>query len=399
MQVIVLGSTGSIGTQTLDVCEHLNCDVVGLSCHGQIDLLEEQARRFRPRWLAVADPDKAAQLEARFKSSSYQPEILTGDAGVTELAAKPCDTVIVSILGFAALRPLLAAVEAERRIGLANKEAVVCFGHWLLPRVAELGVELIPVDSEHSAIWQGQRVSPDAHIRKIYLTASGGPFRTYPAKDLADVTPAMALDHPVWAMGAKITIDSATLMNKGLELIEAYRLFGVPADDIDVVVHPEGLIHSMLAYDDGSVMAQLSVPDMRLPIQLALTWPERVPGLLALPDLFSERFCQLTFEKPREDVFPALRLARRALAMGDLGPTAYNAANEVAVAAFLDGRLDFPGISEIVEAVLERLAEPDRADLLSVPQELDFAPHFRAMMNLDSWSRTTAEGLIRDRER
>lgn len=398
MQVIVLGSTGSIGTQTLEVCEHLMLDVVGLSCNGNIDLMEEQARHFRPRWLAVADAAKAAELKARLKDS-YQPEILVGEEGVIELASRPCDTVIVSILGFAAVRPLIAAVEAKRRIGLANKEAVVCFGHWLLPRVAELGVDLIPVDSEHSAIWQGQRVSPEAHIRKIYLTASGGPFRTKSKDELREVTPADALNHPVWAMGAKITIDSATLMNKGLELIEAYRLFGVRAEDIEVTVHPEGLIHSMLAYDDGSIMAQLSVPDMRLPIQLALTWPQRVSGLLELPDLFSERFQNLTFEKPREDVFPALRFAREALALGDLGPTAYNAANEVAVAAFLDGRLSFLGISEVVGEVIQSLALDAYRDLLTVPQELDFAPHFRAMMNLDSWARTTAERLILDRER
>ncbi|WP_047249430.1 1-deoxy-D-xylulose-5-phosphate reductoisomerase [Chromobacterium subtsugae] len=356
--IAVLGATGSVGCSTLDVIARHpeRYRVVALSGHRQLDKLFEQASRFRPDYLVVADADAAAQLALRLKQAGLPGEVLHGPQALEEIVRLPeVDAVMAAIVGAAGLPSALAAAGAGKRILLANKESLVVAGRLFMDAVRRSGAGLLPVDSEHSAIFQslpadyaGQPVL--AGIRKIILTASGGPFRGKSAAELLDVTPADACRHPNWSMGRKISVDSASLMNKGLEVIEAHWLFGVPPEQIEVVVHPQSVIHSMVQYRDGSVMAQLGSPDMRTPIACALAWPERIEAGVEPLDFFS--LSSLSFEKPDLANFPCLRLAFDALAMGGDAPAVLNAANEVAVDAFLNGRLRFVDIPKVVSETL-----------------------------------------------
>ena len=347
--ISLLGSTGSIGRQTLEVAELLNLRVRALSANRNIKLLEEQTRKFRPAVAAVYDGAAARDFKTRVRDLDVR--VVSGTDGLIEAAViDGADTVVTATVGTAGLLPTLAAIDLGRRIALANKETLVCAGKFVMERARERGALIIPVDSEHSAIFQclaGQ--SKD--IKKLILTASGGPFRGLDRDALSKVTPEMALRHPNWSMGQKVTIDSATMMNKGLEVIEATHLFGVPPGKIEVVVHPESIIHSMVEFTDNSVMAQLAVPDMRLPIQYALTYPDRAPSLAGQLDITKQ--ASLTFEQPDFASFPCLGLAFEAARTGCTACAVLNAANEAAVELFLSGKLSFYGISDSVRAALE----------------------------------------------
>ena len=366
-RLAILGSTGSVGVQALDVVDRApgRFEVVALAAGKNAERLVEQARRFRPRVVALADP--AAAQRARGLLGAGGPEVLEGDAGVAALATLPeVDGVLAAISGGAGLRSTAAAVEAGKEIGLANKESMVLAGELLMRRAAEKGVTILPIDSEHSAIFQALVGHDRAYVRRLILTASGGPLRTVPAAELAAVTPARALKHPNWSMGDKITIDSATLMNKGLEVIEARWLFDIEPRRIDIVVHPESIVHSMVEYVDGSVVAQLGISDMRGPISYALAYPARLR--LDLPPLDLSRLGRLTFEPPDPARFPAFTLAYRALEAGGTAPAALSGADEAAVEAFLAGRCAFTRIAEVCEEVLEaQVVEP----LRSVEQALE----------------------------
>ena len=360
-RIAILGCTGSIGVQALDVVDRTpgRFEVVALAAGKNVEKVAEQARRFRPRLVALAD--RAAARRLRELLGPGGPEVLDGDAGVAALAAHPdVDFVLAAISGGAGLRSTAAAVEAGKAVGLANKESMVLAGELLMKRAAARGVAILPVDSEHSAIFQSLVGHDRSYVRRILLTASGGPLRTVPAAELADVTPARALKHPNWSMGDKITIDSATLMNKGLEVIEARWLFDIDPRLIDIVVHPESIVHSMVEYVDGSVVAQLGVSDMRGPISYAMAHPERLPQDLAPLDLL--RLGRLTFEPPDPERFPAFTLAYRALERGGTSPAVLSGADEAAVAAFLDGRCRFTDIADVCADVLEaHAAEPLRS--------------------------------------
>ncbi|WP_024303100.1 1-deoxy-D-xylulose-5-phosphate reductoisomerase [Pseudogulbenkiania sp. MAI-1] len=358
--IVVLGATGSIGMNTLDVVARHpeRYRVVALAAQRQVDRLFEQCRRFRPTFAVMVDDAAASALRLRLNEAGLPVEVLSGAGALETVATLPeADMVMAAIVGAAGLPSALAAARAGKRILLANKESLVVAGQLFMSAVREGGATLLPVDSEHNAIFQslpdGYRGSLDqAGVRKIILTASGGPFRQLPAAELHAVTPAQACKHPNWVMGQKISVDSATLMNKGLEVIEAHWLFNAPAESIDVVVHPQSVIHSMVQYRDGSVMAQLGSPDMRTPIAYAMAWPERIEAGVASLDFFA--LSQLTFEQPDLARFPCLRLAFEALRSGGDAPAVLNAANEVAVAAFLDGQIGFMGIPALVEQALGR---------------------------------------------
>ncbi len=349
----VFGSTGSIGCNTLEVVrrhpEHFR--VRYLTGNSNADLLIAQVREFRPAAVAVTDP--AAESAVR-DAVGDQTEILSGTDALTQLAGRDdYDTMVSSLVGFAGLLPTVTAIRAGKNIALANKETLVVAGEIITGLLKERDVHLLPIDSEHSAILQCIVGEPGHSVARIVLTASGGPFRGRTAGEIADVTPAAALQHPNWSMGSKITIDSATLMNKGLEVIEAHWLFGVDASAIDVVVHPQSIIHSMVEFSDGSVKAQLGVPDMKIPIHYALTWPDRIAAdyeRLNLADVGT-----LTFEQPDLETFSCLRLAYQALEEGGTAPACLNAANEVAVAAFLRGDLSFPGIAQLIDDSLQHV--------------------------------------------
>jgi 1-deoxy-D-xylulose-5-phosphate reductoisomerase len=360
-RVAILGSTGSIGVQALDVVLRIpgRFEVVALAAGRHAEKLAEQVRRFRPRVVALADAAAARSLRTTLGPGA--PEILEGEQGVAAVAALPeVDLVLAAISGGAGLRSTAAAIEAGKAIGLANKESMVLAGELLMARAAERGATILPVDSEHSAIFQALAGHNRAEVRRLLLTASGGPLRTVPASELPDVTPAQALKHPNWSMGDKITIDSATLMNKGLEVIEARWLFDIDPRRIDIVVHPESIVHSMVEYVDGSVVAQLGVSDMRGPISYAMAFPERLR--LDLPPLDLSRLGRLTFEAPDPTRFPAFTLAYRALEMGGTAPAVLSGADEAAVAAFLEGRCRFTRIAAICEEVLEgHVVEPLRS--------------------------------------
>jgi 1-deoxy-D-xylulose-5-phosphate reductoisomerase len=360
-RIAILGSTGSIGVQALDVvARHPDrFEVVGLAAGKNAERLAEQVRAFRPRYATLTDAAATRQLKERLGREG--PEILPHATGAETLAALPeVDFVLAAISGGAGLRSTAAAVEAGKTIGLANKESLVLAGELLTRRAAERKVAMLPVDSEHSAIFQSLTGHNRAEVRRLLLTASGGPLRTVAAADLGSVTPAQALKHPNWSMGDKITIDSATLMNKGLEVIEARWLFDIDPRRIDIVVHPESIVHSMVEYIDGSVVAQLGVSDMRGPISYAMAWPERLR--LDLPPLDLSRLGRLTFEAPDPGRFPAFTLAYRALEMGGTAPAALSGADEAAVAAFLGGRCAFPRIAALCEEVLDaHVAEPLRS--------------------------------------
>jgi len=352
-KITILGATGSIGTQALEVIEKLeNWEIAGMSCFQSVETLAARAARYRPSKLAVADSAAASSLKENLPAG-YQPEILTGSAGYEELAALPdIDVVINSIVGAAGLKPSLAAARLGKRLALANKESLVIGGRILMPLMRDTGGEIIPVDSEHNAIFQLLEGRQQEEVENLILTASGGPFRGFSTADLEEVTLEDALDHPNWDMGSKITIDSATLMNKGLEVIEAHWLFGFSYDKIKVVVHPQSIIHSLIEMIDGSLLAELGQPDMRIPIQHALTHPNRqnaISDKLALTEI-----TELTFQEPDTESFPALKLSYQAGRQGQGYPVVLNAANELAVSAFLQKKIAFLEISYIIEEMLER---------------------------------------------
>jgi 1-deoxy-D-xylulose-5-phosphate reductoisomerase len=358
-RVVILGSTGSIGESALKVARDVpeRMEVVGLAAGKNSARLLEQAREFRPRAISCTEPAGLACAAQELGCAVY-----AGDEGLLELATLPeADMVLIAIVGIAGLCPALAAIEAGKDIAVASKEILVMAGETVMTAAREHGVQVLPVDSEHNAIFQCLEGRSSEQVRRIILTASGGPFRTTPAADLENVTLEQALKHPTWTMGAKITVDSATLFNKGLEMIEARWLFDVEMSRVDVIVHPQSIIHSMVEFVDNSVLAQLSTTDMCFPIQYAITWPERVPN--RLPPLDFTRLAQLTFEAPRRDAFPALDLARWAGEAGGTLPAVLNAANEIAVAAFLEKRCGFPAIWRTVEAVMKAHAHIEHASL------------------------------------
>jgi 1-deoxy-D-xylulose-5-phosphate reductoisomerase len=375
--VIILGSTGSIGTQALDVVERSDeLEVVGLSASSSADQLIEQARRFGVKRVALADESAAARAAEQWTDG----EVLAGSEGLMELITDTdCDLVLNGLVGSAGLGPTIAALGEGIDLALANKESLVVGGELVTALSEATGARIIPVDSEHSALYQLLASEKPGTVDRLILTASGGPFRGRSASDLSGVTVEEALAHPTWAMGGKITIDSATLMNKGLELIEAHHLFGVGYERIDVVVHPQSIIHSLIQLNDGAALAHMGYPDMRVPISYALHWPERadVPVRpLDLPELG-----QLTFEEPDLEAFPCLRLARQAAVAGGTAPCVLNAANEVAVGAFLDGQLSFTGIAEVIERALDDLpAESVR--------------HFSDLYRADAAARARADELV-----
>lgn len=352
--VTVLGCTGSIGASTIDLLrrDRASYRVEALSAHRNVAELAALAREFDARMAVIADPDLYHALVEALAGTDIIPA--AGPAALVEAADRPAEWVMASIVGAAGLEPTLAAVRRGAVVGLANKECLVCAGDLMMAAVARHGAILLPVDSEHSAIFQVFDFEQTDKVERITLTASGGPFRTWTREAMAAVTPEQAVAHPNWSMGAKISVDSATMFNKGLELVEAHHLFGLPEDRIDILVHPQSVIHSMVSYVDGSVLAQLGTPDMRTPIAYALGWPRRIPA--PSPRLDLARLGSLTFEAPDPERFPALRLVRRALQSGGAAPTIMNAANEVAVASFLGGGIGFLEIAEVVEETLETVA-------------------------------------------
>lgn len=384
-KLAILGSTGSIGRQALEVAAALPAEiqVTALAAGSNVELLADQAKKFRPRVVAVADPAKREELEKRLAGEKI--EVLAGREGLMAVAEwDESSIVLVAIVGFAGLEPTLGAIRRGKNIALANKETLVTAGHLVMAEAEQRGVQILPVDSEHSAIFQCLHAGRREEVQRLLLTASGGPFNTLNKGELRRVTAKEALQHPNWSMGAKITVDSATLMNKGLEVMEARWLFGIELEQIEVVVHPESLVHSLVEFIDGSVIAQLGRPDMRLPIQYALTYPRRLAAPWPRLDLVGRK---LTFLPPDTERFPALRLAREAALTGGTAPTVLNSANEVAVAAFLAGRLSFPGIAELVERVLDaHEVQPD--------------PDLEQVLAADAWARErsrlwVAEGVKR----
>ena len=360
--IVVLGATGSIGQSACRVARELSGRVrmVGMSGFRNIDRLAAEANSLRHDALAV--PDAAAEVELRAKLDYKPVAVFTGPGGLEQLATwEGADMVLVAIVGTGGLRPTFAALEAGKDIALASKEVLVVAGELVMSAARHRGCRILPVDSEHNAIFQCLEGRDPVQVRRLILTASGGPFRSWPEDKMRAVTRQEALRHPTWRMGEKITIDSATMFNKGLEMIEARWLFDVDIARIDVVIHPQSIVHSMVEFVDGSVLAQMSHSDMRFPIQYALTWPDRIAG--SLPPLEWARLARLDFEEPRYDVFPALALARQAAERGGAAPAVLNAANEVAVAEFLAGRIAFPRIWQIVAAVLEKCGHRPGGDL------------------------------------
>ncbi|MBS5480489.1 MAG: 1-deoxy-D-xylulose-5-phosphate reductoisomerase [Acutalibacteraceae bacterium] len=350
-RLVILGSTGSIGVQALQVAERLNYPVTALAAGHQVQPLETQIRRYRPRIAVLYDEKAAADLRVRVRD--FPVKVLAGMDGLCEAAAlKDADMVLNAVVGMVGLLPTLAAIEAGRDVALANKETLVAGGALVMEAAARRGVRLLPVDSEHSAIFQClQGAPPDRAVRRLILTASGGPFFGRTTEQLRAIKPEQALKHPNWSMGAKITIDSATMMNKGLELIEARWLFDMPPERIDIVVHRESIVHSLVEYEDRAVVAQLGVPDMRVPIQYALTWPARCVSDVDVLDLTA---CgTLTFHRPDDETFPGMGICRKAITRGGLYPAAVNAANEQAVALFLAGKIGFLDIARLCGQALE----------------------------------------------
>ena len=358
--VSILGCTGSIGRQTIAVAEHLDLRVAALTANRKIDLLEEQARRLKPELVAVFDEDAAKQF--RIAVADTPIRVVSGMEGLIEAATLPgSDTVVTAVSGSVGLKPTLAAIDAKKRIALANKETLVCAGTLVMKRSAEKGAEIVPVDSEHSAIFQCLMGRKKGELSKILLTGSGGPFRGKARSELENVTPQQAVAHPNWSMGAKISVDSATMMNKGLEFIEAMHLFSVTPDEIRVVIHPQSVIHSMVELVDGTVIAQLGVPDMGLPIQLALTYPERKASMFER--LNFSRLKDLTFEDPDYEKTPCLRLAMDCARTGGTAACVMSAANEVAVHKFLRGELGYNRIYDAAAAAVEHIPVSRTEDL------------------------------------
>src|SRR5213592_467312 len=368
-RVVVLGATGSIGESALNVARDIpeRMEVVGLAANSNAEKLAAAANATRAQSVCLVDETK---IDALQRALEYKPRIFAGDAGLREIAClTDADMVLVAIVGTGGLRPALAAIEAGKDLAVASKEILVMAGEIVMRKARDNSLQVLPVDSEHNAIFQCLEGKSSLDVRRIILTASGGPFRETPGKDFDSITPEQALKHPTWNMGPKITIDSATLFNKGLEMIEAHWLFGVEMKRVEVVIHPQSIVHSMVEFTDGSTLAQLSYSNMCFPIQYAVTWPERVPN--TLPPLDFSKLSKLGFSTPRYDDFPALSLARRAGETGGTLPAVMNAANEIAVAAFLDRRLRFPQIWLTVAQVMDRhrtVAHPDLDAILAADQ-------------------------------
>jgi 1-deoxy-D-xylulose-5-phosphate reductoisomerase len=371
-RVAVIGSTGSIGTNSLGIIERLSdkFEVVSLAAMKNTTLLAEQAKKFKPRFVAIADPGRFGDIKSSLSGSGIR--IGCGEDAVIEATTWPdADIIISAISGSSGLVPTFEAIKTGKVVALANKESLGMAGSLIINTAREHQTTILPVDSEHSAIYQALQAGSMMEIKRIILTASGGPFFNYPAERLHSITPAEALKHPVWEMGAKISVDSATMANKGIEVMEAVHLFNIPCNKIDVVIHPQSLIHSMVEYIDGSVIAQMGFPDMRVPIQYALTWPERSPGYNTR-SLFREK-TDMQFFLPKDDIFPALPLAYKALSMGDYGTIVYIISDEIAVGAFLRGEITFDRISSIIREALDR-TEPvsinDIKDVISLSEKV-----------------------------
>ena len=400
-RVVILGATGSIGESALKVACDIpeRMEIVGLAAKSNAQKLAEAANKVRPESVCLVDETRIDVLR---RALDYQPRIFSGEVGLLEIACLTnADMVLVAIVGTGGLRPALAAIEAGKDLAVASKEILVMAGEIVMREARQNGVHVLPVDSEHNAIFQCLESGRDlgaptdrsaetaptfqsSDVRRIILTASGGPFRETSRKDFDSITPEQALKHPTWNMGPKITIDSATLFNKGLEMIEAHWLFGVEMKRVEVVIHPQSIVHSMVEFADGSTLAQLSHSNMRFPIQYAVTWPDRVPN--TLPPLDFSKLSKLEFFTPRYEDFPALNLARRAGEIGGTLPAVMNAANEIAVAAFLDRQVRFPDIWRVVEEVMNRHAPVARPDL-------------DAILEADQWARDQAQGYVRSLNR
>ena len=360
--VSILGSTGSIGRQSIAAAEHLGIPVKALTANRKIDMVEEQARRLKPEFVAIYDENAANDLRIRLADTDIK--VGSGMSGLIEAAADHADCVVTAVSGSVGLKPTLAAIDAKKRIALANKETLVCAGELVMPRAERMGAEIVPVDSEHSAIFQCLMGRKKGELKRILLTGSGGPFRGKSRAELGDVTPEQAVRHPNWSMGAKISVDSATMMNKGLEFIEAMHLFGVTPDDIQVVVHPQSIIHSMVELVDGTVIAQLGVPDMGLPLQIAMTYPEREASPFKRLDFWDMK--DMTFEAPDYEKTPCLKLAMDCARAGGTAPCVMSAANEAAVALFLQHRLGYNQIYDSVLAAVESIEIVRKPDLEAI---------------------------------
>jgi 1-deoxy-D-xylulose-5-phosphate reductoisomerase len=383
-RVVILGATGSIGESALKVARDIpkRMEIVGLAAKSNARKLAARANEVRPESVCLVDE---TQIDILRKALDYEPRIFAGHMGLHEIACLTnADMVLVAIVGTGGLRPALAAIEAGKDLAIASKEILVMAGEIVMRAARENGVHVLPVDSEHNAIFQCLDGKDPAHIRRIILTASGGPFRERPRKDFDSITPEQALKHPTWNMGPKITIDSATLFNKGLEMIEAHWLFGVEMKRVEVVIHPQSIVHSMVEFTDGSTLAQLSYSNMCFPIQYAVTWPDRVAN--TLPPLDFSKLTKLEFATPRYDDFPALNLARRAGETGGTLPAVMNAANELAVAAFLSGQVLFPQIWGIVEDTMNRHTTVAH-------------PNLDVILAADQWARTQAQDWVRSAKR
>jgi 1-deoxy-D-xylulose-5-phosphate reductoisomerase len=387
-RIAILGSTGSIGCNALEVVAHLGPPyrATALSAHQQIDKLIEQARRHKPTAVGIGDDAQYAQLRSAMHGTGAS--VYAGQAGLAEMVARDdVDIVLAAIVGAAGLRPVFSAVRAGKTLALANKESLVVAGSLLIAEAKQRGVAILPVDSEHSAVFQAMLCGRAAEVRRVILTASGGPFRATPIEQVHNATVEDAMRHPTWQMGAKITIDSATMFNKALEIIEACWLFDLPPEKIDVVIHPESVIHSMVEFVDGSVIAQLSPPDMRTPIQYALTYPERAEGISRRLDI--SRTFQLNFEPPCLKRFPALRVAYEVARRRGMYGAVLNAANEVAVGAFTSGNIPFSGISRVVELTIARYERDHPTTHRKPPLSLD------DLLEADRWSRAAASEIVK----
>ncbi|MFL6501754.1 MAG: 1-deoxy-D-xylulose-5-phosphate reductoisomerase [Candidatus Udaeobacter sp.] len=394
-RVVVLGATGSIGESALKVARDIpeRMEIVGLAAKSNVQKLAAAANEVRPESLCLVDE---TQIDVLGRALKYEPKIYSGESGLLEIACLTnADMVLVAIVGTGGLRPALAAIKAGKDLAVASKEILVMAGEIVMREAQDTRVQILPVDSEHNAIFQcleagrggatrDEGVASPTDVRRIILTASGGPFRETPRTAFDSITPEQALKHPTWNMGPKITIDSATLFNKGLEMIEAHWLFGVEMKRVEVVIHPQSIVHSMVEFTDGSTLAQLSYSDMCFPIQYAVTWPDRVAN--SLPPLDFAKLSKLEFSIPRYDDFPALNLARRAGEIGGTLPAVMNAANEIAVAAFLDRKVRFPEIWKIVEDVMDQHPHVAHADL-------------DAILGADQWARAQAQGCVESAER
>jgi 1-deoxy-D-xylulose-5-phosphate reductoisomerase len=383
--VTLLGATGSIGTSTIDLIKRnpVRYRVEAVSAHSNAAALAKLARELNARFAVVSDPAAFAELKSALAGSGI--EAAAGENGLIEAAERPAEWVLAAIVGSAGLKSALAAANRGATVALANKETLVCAGDLFMRAAAKAGARVLPVDSEHNAIYQALKAGRPEDVRRIILTASGGPFRTWPIEKMRAATREQALKHPNWSMGAKITIDSATMMNKGLELIEAHHLFEVGPDKLDVLVHPQSIVHSLVEYKDGSQIAQLGSHDMRIPIAYCLAWPERIDGPASRLDL--AQVATLTFEPPDPIRFPALALALRALEIGGGAPTVLNAANEVAVDAFLHDRLTFTGIADLVSATLDAA---ERRGAVKEPQNVEEA------LGVDLMARSLAQDGLRE---